>query len=315
MNLIRLVRTVVVGAINWDTNLFIKGFPHKGEEVVVNRITRVPGGKAGNTSVAAARILGRSEAAIVGGLGKDSVGSQQTEIFEHEGVITSGLKYCEDVESGQAYIAIDDEGANIIHTYSGANAMITPQDLDDPVRRELISEATVITIMDPPFETAVKLAQIAKRSAKVVAWDPGVKSELGVEKVRAVLENVDYVVANEHEIVNLTGSTNSDLAAKRLAAANKQTKVVVKLGNKGCVMYYDEKRNVLPNFDLSPTGLKVVNTVGCGDAFLGAFVAALSEGRSDVEALKWGNCAGALKATRFETRGSPTREVLLRYVF
>jgi len=60
--------------------------------------------------------------------------------------------------------------------------------------------------------------------------------------------------------------------------------------------------------------LKVVNTVGCGDAFLGAFVSALSEGLSDLDALRWGNCAGGLKATRFETRGSPSREMILKYL-
>ena len=309
-----MVKTVVIGAINWDINLFIREFRSKGEEVVVKRITRVPGGKGGNAAVAAARLLGSSQAAIFGGLGKDSIGSQQAEIFEREGVITSGLKYCEEVESGQAYIAIDDEGANIIHTYSGANAMITPQDLDDPVRRELISDATVITIMDPPLETAVELAQKAKKLAKVVTWDPGVKSELGIEKVHALLENVDYVVANEYEIANLGGSKNPDTAAKRLASANKRMKIVVKLGGKGCVMYHEEKRDVSPSFDLASVGLKVVNTVGCGDAFLGAFVAALSEGRSDLDALRWGNCAGGLKATRFETRGSPTREMLFKYL-
>jgi ribokinase len=304
----------VIGAINWDVNLFIKEFRRKGEEVVVKRITRVPGGKAGNAAVATARLLGPSQAAIFGGLGKDSIGSQQAEIFEREGVITSGLKYCEDVESGQAYIAIDDDGANIIHTYRGANAMITPIDLEDPVRRGLISEASVITIMDPPFETAVKLAAKAKELEKVVAWDPGVTSELGIEKVGDLLENVDYVVANEHETANLAGSTNPDTAAKRLAAANDRMKIVVKLGAKGCVLYHQGKRNVLPSFDLSSVGLKVVNTVGCGDAFLGAFVAALSEGHSDLDALKWGNCAGGLKSTRFETRGSPTRETLLKYL-
>ena len=304
----------MIGGINWDTNLFITRFPHKGEEIVVKRITRVPGGKAGNTAVAAARLLGPSQAAIFAGLGKDSIGSQQKEIFVREGVITSGLKFCEGVESGQAYIVTDDEGENIIHTYRGASVMITPQDLDDPVRRELISGSTVITIMDPPLETAVKLAQKAKELAKVVTWDPGLNSELGIEKVYALLENVDYVVANEHEIANLGGSKNPDTAAQRLASANKRMKIVVKLGGKGCVMYYEEKREVSPSFDLASVGLRVVNTVGCGDAFLGAFVAALSEGHSDSDALKWGNCAGGLKATKFETRGSPTREMLLKYL-
>ena len=304
----------MIGNVNWDVNLFIKEFRHKGEEVVVNRITRVPGGKAGNAAVAAARLLGPGQAAIFGGLGKDAVGSQQKEVFEREGVITSGLKFCEGVESGQAYIAIDDEGANIIHTYSGANAMFTPEDLEDPVRRELISDAAVITIMDPPFETAVKLAQTAKRLGKIVAWDPGVRSELGVERAHVLLENVDYVVANEYEIANLGGSKNPDTAAKQLASANNRMKIVVKLGGKGCVMHHEQKRDVSPNFDLASVGLKVVNTVGCGDAFLGAFVAALSEGRSDLDALRWGNCAGGLKATRFETRGSPTRETLFEYL-
>lgn len=311
---IRLVRTVVIGAINWDINLFIKGFPGKGEEVVVKRITRVPGGKAGNVAVAAARLLGPNQAAIFGGLGGDSIGTQQARIFESEGVITSGLKHCEDVESGQAYIAIDDAGDNIIHTYFGANAMITPGDLDDPIRRGLISEATVITIMDTPFETAVKLAQIAKGLAKVVVWDPGVMSELGIENVHALLKNVDHLVANEFEIANLGGAVNPETAAKRLIAANKRMKVVVKLGEKGCVMHYGEQREVSPSLDLSAVGLKVVNTVGCGDAFLGAFVAALSEGHSVLDALRWGNCAGGLKASRFETRGSPTREMLVKYL-
>jgi len=312
--LIHLVRAVVIGGINWDTNLFVKRFPNKGEETVIRRITRVPGGKAGNTAVAAARLLGPSQAAIFGALGKDSIGTYQVKIFEDEGVVTSGLKFCDDAESGQAYIAIDEEGANIIYTHSGANAMITPNDLDDPARRALISEAGVVTIMDPPLETAIRMAETAKRLGKVVAWDPGVNSELGIESLRALMKNVDYLVANEHEIANLTAARNPVAAAERIAATNKQLKAVVKLGGRGCVMYRGARKKVLPTLDLSTVGLKVVNTVGCGDAFLGAFVAALSEGLTDIDALKWGNCAGGLKATKFETRGGPTREMLLKYL-
>ena len=121
-----MARTVVIGAVNWDTTLFVKRFPQEGEEVVVKRITRVAGGKAGNTSVAAARLLGPGQAAILGGLGKDSIATEQVKTFEDEGVVTAGLKFCENAESGQAYITIDDKGANIIYKLSGANALITP---------------------------------------------------------------------------------------------------------------------------------------------------------------------------------------------
>lgn len=311
---VHLVRTVVIGAVNWDVNLFVKRFPRKGEEAVVKRITRVPGGKGGNTAVAAARLLGSNQAAIFGGVGRDSIGTEQVKIFEAEGVVTSGLKVCEDAESGQAYITIDEKGANIIYKLNGANARITPRDLDDPARRALASEAAVVAIMDPPFETATRMAERAKEAGKVVAWDPGVNSELGLRNVRGLMKNVDYLVANEHEVANLTGTRNPRAAARKLAGVNEQLRAVVKLGGKGCIMYRGVKKEVLPSLDLAAHGLKVVNTVGCGDAFLGAFVAALSEGLSDLEALKWGNCAGGLKATKFETRGSPNRETLARYL-
>lgn len=309
-----MVRTVVIGAINWDINLFVETFPQAGEERVVKRITRVPGGKAGNTAVAAARLLGPNQAAILGGLGNDSIASDQVKIFKDEGVDVSGLKFSDEVESGQAYIVIDVKGQNIIHTYFGANVAITPEDLDDAKRRDLISNSTVTTIMDPPYETALKLAREAKRLKKVVAWDPGVKSELGIEKVRDVLEKVDYLVVNQFEVVNLAGTTNYDEAAARLMGTNSELKVVTKFGAKGCVMYSEKERMTSPPLDLASLGMKVVNTLGCGDAFLGAFVAAISEGRPDSEALRWGNCAGGLKATRAETRGSPDRETLLRHL-
>ncbi|MFQ6135511.1 MAG: PfkB family carbohydrate kinase, partial [Nitrososphaerales archaeon] len=57
-----------------------------------------------------------------------------------------------------------------------------------------------------------------------------------------------------------------------------------------------------------------VNTTGCGDAFLGAFCASKIQGYSDLEAVKRGNLAGALKATRSETRGSPTVEEMQKYL-
>jgi ribokinase len=309
-----LLRALVIGAINWDINLFVKEFPRGGEEVVVTRITRVPGGKAGNVAVAAARLLGRGQTAIIGGLGKDSIASDHVRIFQQEGVVVSGLKFNENTESGQAYIVIDGKGENIIHTYFGANATVNPDDLNAPERKKLISETGVVAIMDPPYETALKLAEEAKRIGKTVAWDPGVKSSLGTESVKRLLENVDYVVANESEIENLTRNTDPEKGAATLMKLNMRLKVVTKLGARGVRMYYEDRKIGVEQFDLKSHGMTVVNTVGCGDAFLGAFVAALSEGHSDEIALRWGNCAGGLKATRQETRGSPSRAELLKHL-
>ena len=307
-------RTVVIGAINWDVNLFINRFPGRGEEVVVREITRVPGGKAGNVAVAAARLLGLDKVAILGALGKDTIADEHVRVFRNEGILVDGLKFDESKESGQAYILIDENGENVIYTHPGANTTMTPQDLDTKVRKRMISEASIITIMDPPFETALRLAEQAKLSNKVVAWDPGVKSELGLTKTGQLVRNVDYVIANEFEMVHLTGAREPEAAAEKLCEFNSGLKFIVKLGAKGSIFFHQKDRLTTKPLDLLAFGLKTVNTVGCGDAFMGAFVAALSEGKSDLEALQWANCAGGLNSTRQETRGSPDRKTLLKYL-
>jgi sugar/nucleoside kinase (ribokinase family) len=65
---------------------------------------------------------------------------------------------------------------------------------------------------------------------------------------------------------------------------------------------------------LDRLGMTVVNTVGCGDAFIGGFASAKVEGLDDTGALRWGNAAGSFKATRKETRGGPTRAQLLEFI-
>ena len=309
-----MVTTVVVGAINWDTTLFVDKFPRRGGEVVVRRIRHVPGGKAGNAAVAAARLLGPNNVAIIGAVGNDWVASEHTRIFKQEGVDVSGLKRNDSVQSGQAHIVVDKTGENVIHTYFGANATILPEDLDDANRRELIENASIITIMDPPFRTSLKLAQEAKKLNKIVAWDPGVKSQLGYDTTSALLQNVDYFLANESEMGFLTGTKTQAAAARKLLRVNQKLKVIMKLGARGSLMYSGTKRTVSRGLDLKLARLRVVNTVGCGDAFLGAFVAAISEGKPDLEALKWANFAASLKATRPETRGSPDRATLMKYL-
>jgi ribokinase len=309
-----LIKTVIIGAINWDVTLFIPRFPEKGGEVVVRRISRGPGGKAGNVAVAASRLLGARKVAILGALGRDQIAKEHAKIFRAEGVEISGLKSSPDAESGQAYILVDDSGENAIHTHPGANATMTPEDIDSPVRRSLLNQSMVVTIMDPPFDTALKVAREAKRLGKIVAWDPGVKSELGLARAAGLLELLDYVVANEFETKYLTGTASHQSAAERLREINESLKVITKLGSKGAILYDGKQRHIVGPLDLRTRGLKVINTVGCGDAFIGAFVAALSEGRHDLEALRWANCAGGLKAAKMETRGSPSRKILEKHL-
>ncbi len=300
-----MATVVVVGAINWDINLHVENFAKVGEEIPVTRITRVPGGKAANVAVAAARILGPNQVSLIGALGKDSIAEAQIEILRREQVDTSGVKIVEG-ESGQAYIVIDGEGKNMIHTLFGANLEIKPEDMLDSSQRRLIDESSLITIMDPPLEVAFKIVELAREHERSILWDPGVRCSLGFERLTRVLSLIQYLVVNEVEMENLAATADLSKALSTLLHVNEDLKIIVKLGSEGCFMATRGHTISIPGVPLSRFGMRVVNTVGCGDAFLGVLSASLVSGLEILEALKRANLAGAFKATRLETRGSPT---------
>lgn len=309
-----MVKVVVAGAINWDINLFVRRFPRPGEETPVIRITRVPGGKAGNVAVAAARLLGLGRVGIIGALGQDDIAETQLRLLNIEGVDTSAIRRKTDVESGQAYIITDESGENVIHTYFGANAMLKPTDILSKGSGEMIQTAKITAITDPPEETIDPITRIAHETGRLVAWDPGIRAEAGMERLRSILLRTRYLFLNEVEVEYMTGVRQPVEAANRLWEMNPDLTTILKSGKEGCTMFKAREAIRVPGIDLAKFGLRVVNTVGCGDAFLGAFSAAKAMDLSDEESVCWANWAGALKATKPETRGSPTRDELEKWI-
>src|SRR5436853_7347743 len=84
--------------------------------------------------------------------------------------------------------------------------------------------------------------------------------------------------------------------------------LVATLGERGCAVTGEGVMTRVEGVDVASLGKKVVNTTGCGDAFLGVFASYLLLDFPILEAAKRANLAGALKATRYETGGSPAKE-------
>lgn len=286
--------------------------PRVGEEVRVKEIQRVSGGTAANVAVAAARILGSSRVSFIGSLGCDEIAEKQIQILISEGVDYSGILRIDGEESGQAYITVGPKGENEIHTFFGANLKLSPERLEDRERLSLILGSKIIVIMDPPLETAEKLAKIGKKHGKTVIWDPGVYSGYEFKKLMPVISNVDYFILNNLEFQNLLGTSDPREIIQSMSRVKRDIKVIVKEGGRGSSLVGDGGGLIIhvDAVSLPKLGLEVVNTVGCGDAFIGAFAAAKVEGLDDTEALRLGNAAGAYKATKKETRGGPTRTQL-----
>ena len=301
---------VVTGAVNWDINLFVKKLPKPGEEVVVEKLDRVPGGKGGNVSVAASRILGPKKVALLACLGKDEIGKRQMAILRQDGVDTSGVQTLSRFESGQAYITVDEKGRNNIETHFGANAGLTGDHLRLPEVQNLFGNCKMMVVIDPPRRVAGRILSEGHRLRRSVLWHPGVLTRFGMKEFESEMNGLDYLVLNEHEA---SAFSNARSLTESVTAFNKiapKMKIIVTLGNKGFAFYDNGKETQMKSVDMAKIGMKIVNTTGCGDAFVGTFAAYKVLGRPDFEALRHGNMAAALKASHAETRGSPTRKEL-----
>jgi ribokinase len=300
----------VTGALNWDINLFVKRLPRPGEEVVVEKINRVPGGKGGNVSVAASRILGHRKVALLACVGKDDIGRKQLSILKQDGVDTSAVQTLTGLESGQAYITIDESGRNNIETHFGANAGLKLDHIMLPAVQDLFGNCRMMVVIDPPRQTAGRILSEGRRLRRSVLWHPGVLTRFGMKEFRGEMEALDYLVLNEHEALAFAGARSLPESLETFGKVAPKMRILVTLGSRGFAFYQNGKLAKTKSVNLAKLGRKIVNTTGCGDAFVGAFAAYKILGLSDADALKHGNMAAALKASKPETRGSPTRKEL-----
>jgi ribokinase len=308
-----MAKLVVCGAINWDVSCFVERLPSPGEEVTVKRVTRVSGGTGGNVAVAAARILGAKEVTLIGALGEDDIARQQVAALDAEGVITEGINHIPGKESGQAYILVDQEGQNVIASCLGANAGLCSEHLDNPSVQRLLQECQSIVLTDPPLDVVAELITLANQRRIPVLWDPGILVGQGKkEAVVSLAKQANILFLNEAEAIALFGDAEADVSLKHLQELGFHNHTVLKLGARGAAMLEPATGMVIevPALPLKDLGLNVINTVGCGDAFVGAFAAYLVLGANLQKSLVMATVAAGLNATRPETRGCPERASL-----
>jgi ribokinase len=307
-----MARLVVCGAINWDISCFVERLPVPGEEVIIRNVTRVSGGTGGNIAVAAARILGAKEVALIGALGKDEIARQQIDALKDEGVVTDGIDCIEGVESGQAYILIDRTGQNVIASYLGANARLTREHLNKAQVKHQLEGCRGIVLTDPPLDVAEEVTKLAKQRSVHLLWDPGILIGPNWEALRSLAKEAEVIFLNEVEASTLLETDGLNTSLRKLRDLGFRNHVVLKLGAQGAAMLEPDSGLIVeaPALPLKKLGLNVVSTVGCGDVFAGVFAAYHVMGEYLQKSLVMANAAAGLNATRYETRGSPERTAL-----
>ena len=286
----------VLGSLNTDISLLVPHLPGPGETVLTSAgATFGAGGKGANQAVAAARL--GAAVSMVGCCGDDEFGARLRAGLAAEGIGVTGLRAVPGVASGLALITVDAAGENSIAVAAGANG--------------LAGDAEVAAAFAQPCDMLVLSAEIpvpvlgaALRRARA----DGVRTVLNLAPVPEgaaglLAECPGWLVVNAQEAAALAGRPGGappgdEAALGRDAAAGRAAglgggPVVVTLGAAGAVLAGPPGTAAVPGFAVT-----AVDTVGAGDAFVGALAVALASGLDPAAAVTAACAAGAAAATR-----------------
>lgn len=253
---------VVFGSLNMDFVSYVEHLPEVGETICSDSFDMVPGGKAANQAVAAARL--GSRVAMVGRVGEDELGKMMKSHLDFDNIETTYVLTTSQAKTGIAMIAVDKKGRNTIVTSLGANAFLSKEDIDEV--SDLIQKAKFVVLqMEMKQEVGEYIIQQAKKHHVKIVFNLAPVVPVSDE----VLADVDLLIVNETEASQLTGikvnSADSTKAAADLLSRKGIEHVVITLGEQGAVY-----KTVNSYERFLPPKIEAVDSTAAGDCFVGA---------------------------------------------
>lgn len=299
---------LVFGSLNMDLVAQVPHLPAPGETLIGNHFTTVPGGKGGNQAVAIARLGIPTQ--MIGRVGQDSFGQGLIASLQANGVGCDRVQIDHTAASGVAVIAVDQHGENHIIVIPGANGQVNQTDVEQ--LRDLLPQATALLLqLEIPLSAVIVAAELAHQAGVPVILDPAPCPE---NLPADLYPLVDILTPNQIEAAQLVGfpvhTPEQAAAAAQVLRERQITTVIIKLGSQGAYCSAAEGDVFIPAFPVA-----AIDTVAAGDAFNGGLAAALAEGQSLQQALRWATATAAIAVTRPGAQSSlPTRAELAQFL-
>ena len=270
------------------------------------------GGSVANTAVAIARL--GIPVMFAGTCGHDAYGQMLKYGLEHEGVDTSLLRMEPQKPTQLVLLVLNEHGdrtAFACPAHLGSQHSIVPEQIPDDIT-DRISWLHVTGMMlreDPAASTQLDLMRRCKDAGVPVSFDINVrveafKNETFAANLELAKQLADVILGSSlDEIPLLAHERDPELAARRLAEAGAI--VISRSGEHGADLYCETTRIHAPAFPVT-----VADTVGAGDTFDGAYIAAILSGCGYEDALTLANAAAAICVSRSSGRASPNRAEL-----
>lgn len=278
---------VVFASIILDHVAAVERLPRPGETVIGPSYQVFPGGKGANQALAAARA--GAPVRVGGAVGTDAAANAALSLLREGGIDLAGVESV-DLPTGAAFIGVDARGQNQIIVTAGANLKARAQSL----AHHVWSKGDILLLQsETPEAERIAVASLAKAAGARVILNAAPAGPVSPDLIALL----DLLIVNEHEAVVLSVSLDWEERDPDLIAARVDRELgiacVATLGEEGCIGWSGGVRR-----SVAAPSVRVVDTVAAGDAFVGAFAAALHQGFGFSGALRRGIAAGSLACTR-----------------
>lgn len=284
------IDVIVVGSANTDMVIQTKQMPKPGETVLGGKFFMNPGGKGANQAVASARLGGK--VSFIGRVGKDVFGDQTIAGLNKEGINVDHLKQDPETPSGIATITVDQSGQNSIVVAPGANAKLSPKDIED-AQKSFKSSEVILIQLEINLDTVLYTAKLGHFFNKKVILNPAPYNPLPEE----IYPYLYMITPNEIEAEALTGvKINNEEQAEEAAIILRKRgvkSVIITMGAAGAFVVTEEFSGLVPGKEV-----EAIDTTAAGDIFNGALAVAIAEKKLIEEAVIFANRAAAFSVTK-----------------
>lgn len=279
-----------------DTIALVQKYPGEDERVMADEISRAGGGPAAVAAVALSRLGVRS--AIVGTIGDDVDGKEVLQIFEREGVDTTGISIGSSPTAGSVIVASREHSARAIST----RQPVVQAPINDAAR-DLISRAQWLHVDHVGIKRLDEIG-VSRGKGPQISFDAG----YGVESFDPII--VDLFVPTDRQMALRYPGIDLAVALENdsLKAGNT---IVATQGSAGSAGFSPESGLVTaPGFKVD-----VTSTLGAGDVFHGALVAQIIQGFSLQDSMRRANAVAALSCRGLDGQSMiPTTNELNAYL-
>lgn len=235
---------------------------------------RVAGGAPANVSAAISKLGGSS--GFISKLGKDAFGDYIIEQLDQAGVDTSYVQRTTEANTGLAFVSLKEDGNRDFSFYRNPSAdiLLTPEEVDKRWFENIYGlHFCSVDLIPSPMKEAHRVAiQYATEAGGLVSFDPNVRLPLWNSEeacrstIREFLPQAHLVKISDEEIEFITGYSTVEKARQILFQGNVEIVIYTK-GPNGA-----EVHTKAESVEIAGNKVKVVDTTGAGDAFIGAFL-------------------------------------------